>query len=356
MRESRALIVDGSDASPERIHVLVADSTPFGEQLLCGALGQDARFVVEAQGKAGAGMSARSFEIGLISAALGGESLAGIELARQLRVKQVVGATVILVDESTREIVLQSFRSGARGVFCRNQSVESLGKCLWMVHQGHVWASHREVSFLLDALGEPLPIRLRDAKGEVLLSKREEDVVSAVVEGLTNREIADRLELSEHTIKNYLFRVFDKLGVSSRAELILYTLNQVGNLSWQAVSASLQISGGQGHPASQESQAIVQCCHEAAERLIAVTRSLREKPARGGQRTLALDSLKTYMLLTAIKSLSHSVQETMKAHMPKQEIANAQKLAKKWLQENAPAAPDPDACPSPQLTEEEVEI
>jgi len=55
-----------------------------------------------------------------------------------------------------------------------------------------------------------------------LLSRREVEVVRCVAEGLSNREIAQRLGLTEHTVKNYLFRIFDKLGVSKRVEVVLY--------------------------------------------------------------------------------------------------------------------------------------
>jgi DNA-binding NarL/FixJ family response regulator len=60
----------------------------------------------------------------------------------------------------------------------------------------------------------------------VLLSKREHEIVSKVAEGMKNREIAELLGVSEHTVKNHLFRVFERLGISSRAELILYLHGQ----------------------------------------------------------------------------------------------------------------------------------
>ena len=63
-------------------------------------------------------------------------------------------------------------------------------------------------------------VRAVDAKGLSLLSKREMEIVRGLAEGLTNRGIADRLGLSQHTTKNYLFRVFDKLGASNRSELL----------------------------------------------------------------------------------------------------------------------------------------
>jgi DNA-binding NarL/FixJ family response regulator len=59
-----------------------------------------------------------------------------------------------------------------------------------------------------------------------LLTRREEDVVRLVADGLKNGEVAQRLNVAEHTVRNYLYRIFDKLGVSNRVELILYAYNQ----------------------------------------------------------------------------------------------------------------------------------
>jgi DNA-binding CsgD family transcriptional regulator len=81
----------------------------------------------------------------------------------------------------------------------------------------------------VEALASSPVVRAVDANGLSLLSKREMDVVRSLAEGLTNREIAERLGLSQHTIKNYLFRVYDKLGVSSRLELLFMTLTQAGS-------------------------------------------------------------------------------------------------------------------------------
>jgi DNA-binding CsgD family transcriptional regulator len=81
------------------------------------------------------------------------------------------------------------------------------------------------MQFVLEALGQVAPLHIVNAKGKSLLSKREEEVVACVAEGLTNREIARQLTLSEHTVKNYLFRIFDKLGISGRVELVLYALS-----------------------------------------------------------------------------------------------------------------------------------
>jgi DNA-binding CsgD family transcriptional regulator len=88
-----------------------------------------------------------------------------------------------------------------------------------------VWASSGELHFLLNALAQPTFANFRN-NANCPLSAREVDVVRCVAEGLTNREIAQRLKLTEHTVKNYLFRIFDKLGVSSRVEVVLYAFGQ----------------------------------------------------------------------------------------------------------------------------------
>jgi DNA-binding NarL/FixJ family response regulator len=84
--------------------------------------------------------------------------------------------------------------------------------------------------YLLEALAEPLPVEGRSIPPSHQLSRREQEIAQLVAEGCSNRQISERLKLSEHTIKNYLFRVFEKLGVSTRVELTLYALNG-GNFS-----------------------------------------------------------------------------------------------------------------------------
>lgn len=147
----------------------------------------------------------------------------GFEVARALRSIQASTRVVMLLDSSDPEKVVESFRSGAKGVFCRNQSLQSLVKCIQSVHLGQVWANSSELAFLLEALNSTPEWNIA-TQSSAKLSKREKDVVRAVAEGRTNREIGKHLGLTEHTVKNYLFRIFDKLGVSTRVELVVYAL------------------------------------------------------------------------------------------------------------------------------------
>ena len=213
---------EGSDV----IRVLAADSNRMNSQLLASALERDRRFEVldvapDARGIVAAVAKERPAVV-VISAELDGSPRKGFEVAREVQALRGGTRVVMLLDLPERSQVVEAFRAGARGVFSRSETLKSLAKCIHCVSQGQVWANTKELRFLLDALGEALPLRVIDAKGAELLSRREQEVVRCVAEGLSNREIAQRLGLTEHTVKNYLFRIFDKLGVSKRVEVVLY--------------------------------------------------------------------------------------------------------------------------------------
>jgi DNA-binding NarL/FixJ family response regulator len=132
----------------------------------------------------------------------------------------------MLLESRDRDAVIDAFRCGARGVIFRDEPLATLNKCIRVVDQGQIWVSTEHLDYLLEALGRSLPVRLQNVRGIEILSKREADVVHLVAQGLTNREISSQLNLSEHTVRNYLFRVFDKLGVSTRVELALYYIQE----------------------------------------------------------------------------------------------------------------------------------
>lgn len=214
------------------IRVLVADDTRIHTQLLAGALQRDRELEVIAAPPRSRelmeSVKANGVSVVVLSANLDEEPLRGFEILRQLRATFPGILSIMLLDSSRKEAVLRAFRAGARGIFSRHEPVESLSKCIRCVAQGQIWANSEQMSFAVEELAGSPVVRATDANGLSLLSKRELDVVRSLAEGLTNREIAERLGLSQHTIKNYLFRVYDKLGVSSRLELLFMTLTQAG--------------------------------------------------------------------------------------------------------------------------------
>ena len=235
------------------IRVLAADSTRMNSQLLSTALERDKRFqVLDSPPDINSLVSAVAKEkpaVMVISAEIDGNPRRGFEVAREIHSLHPQTRIIMLLDNGERSQVVEAFRAGARGVFSRSESLKSLAKCIFCVSQGQVWASSKELKYLLEALGEALPLRVIDARGADLLSRREQEVVRCVAEGLSNREIAQRLGLTEHTVKNYLFRIFDKLGVSKRVEVVLYAYSLSSSESVPSNSSAKSKSVAAGTPA-----------------------------------------------------------------------------------------------------------
>jgi DNA-binding NarL/FixJ family response regulator len=165
-------------------------------------------------------------QVAVINAGSDREPSKGFDIVRQLRVLHPQTQVVILLESNRPQLVLEAFRAGASGVLSQRESPDILKKCIRCVHRGQVWASSGQLRLVLETLRRALPAQLVDFSGKPLLSKREQDVVRGIAEGMTNREIAEHLKLSAHTVKNHVFRIFDRLGVSSRVEVVLYAMSQ----------------------------------------------------------------------------------------------------------------------------------
>jgi two-component system nitrate/nitrite response regulator NarL len=214
-------------SSQHKPRVLTADSTPMNTQLLVEALGREEQFhLIESPSDPRVILQLIRREkphIAVISADLQDPKRGGVDLIRKVRLECPEARVIVLLDSSERNGVTAAFRAGAQGVFCRTEPFRLLAKCIHCVANGQVWASSTELQYLLQALSQPVFPSNLNLQGGVL-SARDIDVVLCVAEGLTNRQIAERLKLTEHTVKNYLFRIFEKLGVSSRVEVVLYAI------------------------------------------------------------------------------------------------------------------------------------
>lgn len=211
------------------ITVLLADSKPMESQLLAGSLrhrgfnvlpcANEVSSILEFVESGGANVAVMS-----CTAAYSG--LPDMTALRTLHLTHPQIPKVCLMESVTRELAVQAFRSGARGLFClADSSFQTFCECIERVHRGEIFATTEQLNYLLDAVCQVPSLQVVSANGEKLLTSREEQVVALVADGLTNRDVAAELGLSEHTVKKYLFRIFEKLGISSRVELVLYALN-----------------------------------------------------------------------------------------------------------------------------------
>jgi len=226
--------------NPAEIRVLVADSNVIQSQLLSRALRARRNLRVS---------SVRSEVTALNEAMRGGQAdviliavsrSPNLSLLRWLHVSHPTVAPILLVENYDRELVVNAFRAGARGIFLFSHApFRTLCKCISCVANGQVWINSQQLLFVLDALAEVSTLRVVNANGKLLLTPREEQVVALVADGLSNREVAAELGLSEHTIKKYLLRIFDKLGISTRVELVLYAVSHGENrpAEWMPGSA-----------------------------------------------------------------------------------------------------------------------
>lgn len=204
--------------------ILIADRDSMGSDLLANALARDRNF--QACGVQVADLLDflvnGDVHMVVIGADVNHDAKNGFELAHAVRRIHPGMPIVILLNQSTHDSVINAFRSGARGVFSRQQPIAELLDCVEHVRKGFIWAGAQETALLLDAICFMPSPNASMATESSPLTARELQVVKCAARGKTNKLIAGELGLSEHTVKNYLFRAFEKLGVSNRVELLFY--------------------------------------------------------------------------------------------------------------------------------------
>ena len=211
------------------MQVLIADRDSMSSDLLASAISNDRNRKAAPISSAILlqELAIRRVDVVVIGADQRFRSGDGFDLASEVVRHQPKTRVVIILNESTPDSVIHAFHCGARGVFARHQPMSELLSCIDQVRDGHIWAGRAESDLLLEAFKSiPSPRILSDSPS---LTARELQVVQCAAMGKTNKAIAGDLGLSEHTVKNYMFRAFEKLGVTSRTELLFF-LTMRGNL------------------------------------------------------------------------------------------------------------------------------
>lgn len=316
------------NAHPGKIRVLVADDSRIHTELLVEALKRDRGLAAVAGDpdvkKLLTDSQLHHAEILVISASLNGDPNRGFEIVRELSAANPEIRTIILLDSGKREDVLDAFRAGAAGIISRHEPLETLMRCIRSVFEGQVWANSRQIKYALEALASTPTVRAVDSNGLSLLSKREIDVVQCLAEGLTNREIAERLGLSQHTIKNYLFRVFDKLGVSNRVELLFMTLSQENTQNGLPHHFSLNSAAKQNEPTTAiETQ-------DAAQQGDAVAQLALAQLHRA-QGPNPVDLLRADMWYSVVADQIEEARRALHAMMTPEQIHEAERRAADWF-------------------------
>jgi DNA-binding NarL/FixJ family response regulator len=219
-----------SSSKKKSLSVIIADGDSMAAGLLANLLKRNSRIAISAcvadHDSLVDAANQRNANIALIGADLQDGPGSGLAAVRSMRDEPNI-RVIFLPNRSQPDLVVEALRSGARGIYSKAHfTPASLIRCVLCVNAGEIWLNNEETRYLFSALNQVAEPRLVDAQGTNLLSDREEEIKRLVAEGRSNREIALQLKLSEHTVKNYLFCMFDKLGVSSRVELVLYGMSK----------------------------------------------------------------------------------------------------------------------------------
>jgi len=147
----------------------------------------------------------------------------GLAVLTEVNFESLPTRVIVLTAAEDDRDVVRAMRLGARGVVLKQSASDLLLKSIRQVHDGEIWLDNRMTAEVIHAFKKSAESGQRREKP--LLSDREKEVVQLVVQGFRNREIGEKLLISEQTVKNHLHNIFDKLGVSDRLELALYAIH-----------------------------------------------------------------------------------------------------------------------------------
>jgi two-component system nitrate/nitrite response regulator NarL len=147
----------------------------------------------------------------------------GLAVLTEVNFESLPTRVIVLTAAEVDRDVVRAMRLGARGVVLKQSASDLLLKSIRQVHDGEIWLDNRMTAEVIHAFKKSAESGQRREKP--LLSDREKEVVQLVAQGFRNREIGEKLFISEQTVKNHLHNIFDKLGVSDRLELALYAIH-----------------------------------------------------------------------------------------------------------------------------------
>jgi len=209
------------------IRVVIADDHPIFRDGLRRLLGAEPGF--EVIGEAGDGREAVAKAAALrpdvLLLDLAMPRANGLQALQELLELRLPVRAVLLTAAIDSAETVKALRLGARGVILKEAATQLLFKCLHSVMSGEYWVGHERVQDIVEQLRQAEGDGNRDMTPAARLTRRELQVVAAIVEGSSNKDIGQQFNLSQQTVKNHLSHIFDKLGVSNRLELALYAVH-----------------------------------------------------------------------------------------------------------------------------------
>lgn len=147
----------------------------------------------------------------------------GLAVLEETNLDSLATRIIVLTAAEDERDAVRAMRLGARGIVLKQSASDLLVKSIHQVHNGEIWMDNHIMAEVMKAFGQSSDGGSR--RDKPLLSNRENEVIQLVAQGYRNKEIGEKLLISEQTVKNHLHNIFDKLGVSDRLELALYAIH-----------------------------------------------------------------------------------------------------------------------------------
>lgn len=214
--------------SPTPIDVVISDDHPVFREGLRKLLEAEPGFRVVAEASNGEETVrlVRQFKPRVLLLDLAMPKGNGLETLRALNQLGLQTRTILLTAAIEKEELLEALQLGARGIVIKDSTLQVIMKSIRCVNDEQFWVGQESVSDLIQALRRLSPQhRGPEATRNFGLTTRELQVIALIVAGYTNKDLAQKLGISEHTAKHHLTNIFDKLGVSNRLELVLFAIN-----------------------------------------------------------------------------------------------------------------------------------
>src|SRR3954468_13420087 len=222
-----------TDGKNAKIRIVVADDHPIFRDGLCRLLALEEDFEVVAQASDGRQVLEilQQLEPDILLLDLKMPGLDGLATLQRLQAVRNKTRVIVLTASDDKNEFVQAMKLGTSGIVLKQTATELLIKSIRKVHAGEIWLDSHTTAAVIrqfvaaDEAPPPPPQPTTRERERSPLSQREREIVALVAQGFKNKEMAEKMFISEQTVKNHLHNIFDKLGVSDRLELALYAIH-----------------------------------------------------------------------------------------------------------------------------------